>query len=53
LTAAPDAGFDFADMPRNASIDQPHHALCGLEVYGIGDDALHVLEAVLSAPLVE
>jgi hypothetical protein len=53
LTAAPDAGFDFADMPRTHQLINRIMLVCGLKVYGIGDDALRVLEAVLSAPLVE
>jgi len=40
-------------MPRTHQLINRIMLVCGLKVYGIGDDALRVLEAVLSSPLVE
>jgi hypothetical protein len=40
-------------MPRTHQSINRIMLACGLKVYGIGDDLLRVLEAVLSAPLVE
>jgi hypothetical protein len=53
LTAAPDAGFDFADMPRTHQLIDRIMLVCGSEVYGREDDTVRVLEAVLFARVVE